>query len=719
MADIDGQRATTAQFEQALDSLALASRQSAKLRIHNVSELINIILAYGKLHGIPALALSSLFNVITGSNHLDQVSVTTLIKGLYPATEVSPSLLCTVVNSLGQGKQKPSSATQNQLLRWIILVMDVLENGSILEKLYSVLFNLIDMITIRANLCHVLALLTRRKHVKPYRIQILLELSRNIGNDPALLGLLGVFKEYYPDVILGQTRGKIARFEHPDLEWQERLRIIQGSNLKPFEKTQVQSTSFKVTRRSLKYGQSDILPEVHTYRADESSTTLEQINGLDDFVENLENIELPNQLVSILDDPLLQDYLLLMANKFPQSRVDHWLGLFFDAQLESIIENGKQSKALIEMLQKAQRYARRTKALPTSIESFIIAYLPHWNGVETRPLILGLLEYLSLESFADLQTRMFNPLEHAILDSTSPSAATILAFYTSLLRHWTTKLLAQVLPSSTSPSTIPPPPSSSTTLQSLTNHASVLALTLLTSDSPTQSTISTVLDYHEALAHTISYAPIHPQIYILTPVPETIYLLLFLSPSLSSISRLCSLLATYKRTFEMYMARPPQTSVPELYPKDYVNHFNGFLMDICNLLWRSRAFNTTDTNALGCLLPPSLHASLKFYLASLTPPHSLPTIFSLSLNPVLCRASIAAFRELEDKAISEEGDAIQIRHAGPVSQRSLQALVGDGGLEVGWGDYRLEVLRWLRRRGVGGVGELMGCTMKHLMGNGI
>ena len=78
-------------------------------------------------------------------------------------------------------------------------------------------------------------------------------------------------------------------------------------------------------------------------------------------MENFENIELPNQLVSILDDPLLQNYLLLMADKFPQSRVDQWLGLFFDAQLESIIENGKQSKALIELLTKAQRYARRAK----------------------------------------------------------------------------------------------------------------------------------------------------------------------------------------------------------------------------------------------------------------------------------------------------------------------------------------------------------------------
>ena len=41
-----------------------------------------------------------------------------------------------------------------------------------------------------------------------------LELSRSFGNEPTLLGLLNVYKEYYPDVILGQSViGKISRFE--------------------------------------------------------------------------------------------------------------------------------------------------------------------------------------------------------------------------------------------------------------------------------------------------------------------------------------------------------------------------------------------------------------------------------------------------------------------------------------------------------------------------
>lgn len=285
----------------------------------------------------------------------------------------------------------------------------------------------------------------------------------------------------------------------------------------------------------------------------------------------------------------------------------------------------------------------------------------------------------------------------------------LLEYYTSLLRNWTTRLLA--LPQPTPPSSS----SQTTALASLVSHASLLSLTLLTSYPPTQSTLSATLSYHETLAHTISHAPTHAQIHILTPIPQTIYLLAFLSPTLSTLSRLCSVLATYKRAFEATMTSPPHGSTHE-YPREYVNSFNGFLMDICNLLWRSRAFNTTDTNALGCLLPTSTLQYLRTYVEKLSPPQTLSTLFSLSHNPTLCAVSIIAFRDLETKAIEDRnGEVIETRHAGPVTQRSLAGLAVEGGIKVGWAEYRLEVLKWLGERGVGGVGDLMFCTMKHLM----
>jgi len=156
------------------------------------------------------------------------------------------------------------------------------------------------------------------------------------------------------------------------------------------------------------------------------------------------------------------------------------------------------------------------------------------------------------------------------------------------------------------------------------------------------------------------------------------------------------------------MAAPSQHQEP--YPRAHVAHFNGFLMDICNLLWRSRAFNTTDAHALGCLLPAATLSALTTYAQSHS--YSLPTLFSLSHNPSLAALSIAAFRDMED---AQADGGVTVRHAGPVSQRSLGRLREEGEVRVGWAEYRMGVLRWLAGRGVSGVGELMGVTMKQLM----
>lgn len=69
-------------------------------------------------------------------------------------------------------------------------------------------------------------------------------------------------------------------------------------------------------------------------------------------------------------------------------------------------------------------------------------------------------------------------------------------------------------------------------------------------------------------------------------------------------------------------------------------------------------------------------------------------------------------RELED---GEDHAHIEIRHAGPVTQKSLVQLGKEGGLKLLWQDYRLGVLHYLEKRGINGVSELMYNTMKHLM----
>ena len=56
--------------------------------------------------------------------------------------------------------------------------------------------------------------LSNRFAIQAYTASNSLELSRNFGSEPALIGLLKVYKEYYPDVIVSQSAaGKSLLFE--------------------------------------------------------------------------------------------------------------------------------------------------------------------------------------------------------------------------------------------------------------------------------------------------------------------------------------------------------------------------------------------------------------------------------------------------------------------------------------------------------------------------
>ena len=66
-------------------------------------------------------------------------------------------------------------------------------------------------------------------------------------------------------------------------------------------------------------------------------------------------------MVSVLDDPLLQHFALLRGDIISEARIDQWLAMFFDTQLQLLEEHGQASKTLVEILEKVLQYTRRTK----------------------------------------------------------------------------------------------------------------------------------------------------------------------------------------------------------------------------------------------------------------------------------------------------------------------------------------------------------------------
>ncbi|KAF2083885.1 inner centromere protein-like protein mis6, partial [Saccharata proteae CBS 121410] len=354
------------------DQLVLASTTPAKQRKENVSTVVDAICDHAYQHGLGPDDLRQLVALVARKNLLDQTSLTNLINNLYPADRVPSAVLFTIVGSLGQGATKPSAATQSRLLKWLIATNDAVEDASALSRSYSVLFNLLDMISLRTPLCHLLSLLTQRKHVRPFRIQQLLELVRVTGPDPALIGLLQVYKDYYPDIIIGSTAS--ARTSLPiqaQDEWRQRMHAIQEAHAVRVAQDLPQQNGFKVVRQGAKRTKVSVLPEVRTSRAHETSVTLEEVHSADDLANLLDKIELPNQLVSSLKDPLLQKYLILHPSDAALRRIESWLQSYFRDILD-IVKTGSSPPAhLTEILNGLLSYTKSCKVhFPVAIFSF-------------------------------------------------------------------------------------------------------------------------------------------------------------------------------------------------------------------------------------------------------------------------------------------------------------------------------------------------------------
>jgi centromere protein I len=126
-----------------------ASDTPAKLRSVKVSSVVDVLCRHAFDVGLTQDALRTVVQIVSVKTELDQTSVTTLIKNLYPSQRVPSDVVVTIVGALGQGKGKPNPGSQNVLVKWLTTVHEIIEDPSVLSRLYGVLFGLLDFISIR------------------------------------------------------------------------------------------------------------------------------------------------------------------------------------------------------------------------------------------------------------------------------------------------------------------------------------------------------------------------------------------------------------------------------------------------------------------------------------------------------------------------------------------------------------------------------------------
>lgn len=693
-------------IEELVGKLREAASTRNSLSKSDITDAIEKLSQHASVRGLANDALDNLISTLTKTPcYLDQSSINNIVKILFPQRKVSEVIVVKIVGCFGQGQSKPSLATQALLLRWLVMVYDILESYTALSQLYGVLFSLLDMITLRSHLCHLLSLLTRRKHVKPFRIQALLEFKRNLGNEQPLNGLLQVFKDYYPDVIVGDVAPtKVRLFSHPNPEWMQKLLLIQESSAAEYSSPS-EASSFRIIRKAggqcIKRQKTNhlALPEVHTFHATEASVTLEEVENVDDFVNKLDKLELPNQLVAALEDPLLRKLLELKPSDSATSRINNWLAACLSDELRSsqTFSPGRADRTA-RLLLRILEYTRSTKRLLPAVEGFLYQYLQTWNGKDHRGSILGLLCFLPLREFGELYDKFFKPADIK-LKTTDASTASLINFYTELLHQWRVTYRDSEVTEA-----------KKVALKRYMTHVGQICLAGQVAFPGSSLIPNAILFFYECA----SSLPWQNGLFrISLPPDQLVYIFLF-AGDVMMLSRISGILSKYKRAFELTLKKSSSDHGPDEYARDYVNHFNGFLMDICNLVWRNRAFKAggpeskQDQNAHGCTLPENVISLLSN--AADSREESLTTLFSLSHSAVLARLSAECLRGMENAQPN-----IKARHSGPVTQKSLGRLAGNGGLVISWADFRVAVLNSLGRGGLIGISNFMHSTMISLI----
>jgi centromere protein I len=247
----------------------------------------------------------------------------------------------------------------------------------------------------------------------------------------------------------------------------------------------------------------------------------------------------------------------------------------------------------------------------------------------------------------------------------------------------------------------------------LIRHVNPLTLSIAQT-STSVSARSAILDFYEQNSRLVSHETLKHYIRIELPPSHLIYILFF-SSSVAIVSRICAILASYKKGFEMAMLTKPKRDGSNRidsssYNRVFVSLFNGYLMDMCNCFWRGKAFTDSDPNSQGCLIPRSLVPRLSSYVTSVDKSLTLTSLFSLSYSPLLCLQSTRCIQSLENAEINGE-TPLRIRHEGPPTQSSLGQLASSGGIRISWQDYRIKVLEELSAKELAGITDLLKNTM--------
>ncbi|PKY44091.1 Mis6-domain-containing protein [Rhizophagus irregularis] len=668
-----------------------ASVKDVKKNVKNqIVELVKLV----SENGLEVAQLAAVLNILFVGK-LECVDIKRLVKILLPRANVPNFLIIKVLSNLGN--KGLNYNVQALLLRWIIIVYNVIEDHSQLIKFYGVIFHYMEYDTLRPFLCHILYLMTRREHlIDEYNFFNRIDLRTRFGPEPHLLGLLTLYKDFFPNLVTIRIPPiKNATFKCPDVEWFQLFNQIQRKwNYNIMNNPITRSSSFKPTAKRRKLDHVEI-PKACTFNATRNSITLEEIMNIESLASSIDKIDLPSQLASVLENRMLQHIVVCNPEKVTIARISYWLEQCL-MELVYWNDNTAETKArLNSLLMKLVALTEFMKELLPVIQEFLVKYIQTWDGIEHQEAIFKLLSFLRPEPFEQLSEKFFTPLQNLHEKLSSSWKARLIRCYTDLFTHW---ILFQENNFGENNNEIEKSENSflnlsikgdySRTIQGFIHHVNQVSIISLESTNDDLEVQHAIFSAFEAIANLqMNYNWNR----VVIPSSSIVYRAFFSSSGMS-LSRICGIILQYKEAFD----KNPQQNV-SLHCRSYINYFNSFVMDICNCLWRNRPFNKTDKNSKGFQLDDDIIRKLQE-----TCNEDWTSCYSLTHLPSFAALSKSCIQDLEESTPN-----IKRRLTLPATQFSLKDISTAGGLQISFNDYRVHFLNVLYKLGFVGIHDFL------------
>ncbi|RUP50559.1 Mis6-domain-containing protein [Jimgerdemannia flammicorona] len=587
------------------EEYSLSSSQGEKTsQDEKTSQELEIICTYAGIKGNKTKVANSLTAIIqpvavngVEDNHIDKMlnailgdeaSSKRLAKLLLPRKRVREDHVVKILGSLSSGRK----SVLTFLLRWVILIYDVLESTDKLRKLYGVIFHYLEFQTLSMDLHH------------------------RVGPEPAVIGLLSVYKDYYPNLVMTNIPpSKRLIFKCPDLAWQQSIQEIQAKwNAENFQFVIASHAPLQMgsALKRRKVYHVDV-PTLKTLNVAPKSVTIEELSGFKDLARHIDRLELPNQLASVLDNRLLQHLVVCNPEETVIARISHWLGQCIMDVVFWRDQTAENRTIFGELLEKVVRLTEFTKELFPVFETFLNSYIRSWDGIEHQQEIFKLISFVRPTSYEDLYGRFLKPLHRLFYVSPALWKSKLILTCTEWLKNWslhywgghsTRRRQQQGSEASALEDELEGMFAGLSfkidyfkTMREFIMHVDLTCVMGLELENDDVSVQHATLSFFE-LVSSMSLEYNIPEIII----PSFVVVhRCFFSISGMAMSRMCGIVAQYKVAFEENERRKDREWA-SAYSREYVNHFNSFVMDICNCLWRNRGLNRTDKNASACLL---------------------------------------------------------------------------------------------------------------------